>query len=113
MRHFKLDNQIFAYDADQEHLITPEMVEISDAELTILNEPPPKPVNLKLQGVEFAGVMCSATKEDMWGLSAVRSWVASGQDVAFEFDNGNVLTLSLANMAAFEAVWVPFRASFF
>ena len=67
----------------------------------------------KLVGVEFDGVMCSATKEDMWGLSSVQAWVRAGQSTDFNFDNGNTLTLTAANIDAFEAVWVPFRASFF
>jgi len=57
--------------------------------------------------------MCSATKEDMWGLNAIKEWVVAGNDVNFEFDNGNVLTLTKDNYSAFEAVWVPFRAGFF
>lgn len=67
----------------------------------------------KLAGVEFNGVMCSATKEDMWGLSSVQAWIRAGQSTDFKFDNGNTLTLTAANIDAFEAVWVPFRASFF
>lgn len=67
----------------------------------------------KLTGVEFDGVMCSATAEDMWGLSAVQGWIRAGQSTDFKFDNGNTLTLTAANIDAFEAVWVPFRASFF
>lgn len=67
----------------------------------------------KLTGVEFNGVMCSATSKDMWGLTSVEAWVASGNDVPFEFENGNVLLLTAANYSAFRAVWVPFRASFF
>lgn len=67
----------------------------------------------KYDGVEFSGVMCSATAEDMWGLNSVESWVASGQTVNFKFQNGNMLTLTAENMGAFKAVWIPFRASFF
>ncbi len=67
----------------------------------------------KLAGVEFDSVMCSATAEDMWGLSAVANWVRAGQSTPFKFDNGNVLVLTPDNIDAFEAVWVPFRASFF
>lgn len=67
----------------------------------------------KLTGVLFEGVMCSATKEDMWGLASVRSYVVAGNDTKFQFDNGNTLTLTLTNYAAFEAVWAPFRAGFF
>lgn len=80
----------------------------------VATEPlPPTKAELKLAGVEFAGVMCSATSRDMWGLNAVKEWILSGQAVPFEFDNGNVLVLTQANIAEFEAVWVPFRASFF
>jgi hypothetical protein len=67
----------------------------------------------KLTGVLFEGIMCSATKEDMWGLASVRPYVMAGNDTKFQFDNGNTLTLTLANYAAFEAVWTPFRAGFF
>lgn len=74
---------------------------------------PSGPVDQKLQGVEFEGVMCSATKEDMWGLSAVSPWIQSGNSTAFEFDNGNVLVLTPENYQEFYAVWASFRASFF
>lgn len=67
----------------------------------------------KLVGVEFEGVMCSATAEDMWGLSAIKEWVAAGQTANFKFENGNTLAITPENYAAFQAVWVPFRASFF
>jgi len=67
----------------------------------------------KLTGIEFEGVMCSATAEDMWGLSSIQGYVASGLSVPFKFNNGNVLLLTPSNMAAFQEVWVPFRASFF
>lgn len=67
----------------------------------------------KLIGVEFEGIMCSATSEDMWGLTSIKPWVESGNDVNFKFSNGNKLILTSANIAAFELVWSPFRASFF
>lgn len=67
----------------------------------------------KLEGVDFDGVMCSATSEDMWGLASIKDWIRAGQSTNFEFQNGNVLTLDSSNIDAFEAVWVPFRASFF
>jgi hypothetical protein len=67
----------------------------------------------KVAGVLFEGVLCSATAEDMWGLSSIQGYVASGMDVPFKFNNGNVLVLTPSNMAAFQEVWVPFRASFF
>ena len=68
----------------------------------------------KLTGIEFEGVMCSATAEDMFGLSSVKGYIAAGIDLpSFVFDNGNKLKLTQANIADFEAVWIPFRASFF
>lgn len=66
-----------------------------------------------LAGVEFEGVMCSATKEDMWGLSSVRDYILSGATIPFKFENQNTIILDSSNLPAFEAVWVPFRASFF
>ena len=73
----------------------------------------PVTTDLKLVGIEFEGVMCSATKEDMWGLSAIAPWIQSGNSTAFEFDNGNVLVLTPENYRAFYEVWASFRASFF
>ena len=67
----------------------------------------------KLAGVLFEGVLCSAEAEDMWGLSSIQGHVASGLSVPFKFNNGNVLVLTPSNMAAFQEVWVPFRAGFF
>lgn len=67
----------------------------------------------KRTGIQIFGVMCSATAEDMWGLAAVRSWVLAGNSTTFYFSNGNTLILTKDNIDAFEAVWVPFRASFF
>tara|TARA_R110002020_G_scaffold67718_4_gene177630 strand:- start:1686 stop:1847 length:162 start_codon:yes stop_codon:yes gene_type:complete len=37
--------------------------------------------------------------------------VLSGQNVDFQFVNGNVLELRSDNVAVFEAVWIPLRAS--
>ncbi len=71
----------------------------------------------KLEGIEFDGVMCSATKEDMWGLNSVHmAWkelgVSFGQ-TKFIFSNGNELVLSASNIQHFMSVWMPFRLSFF
>ena len=68
---------------------------------------------LKMIGIEFEGVMCSALSEDMWGLGSVKDWVKSGGETNFRFRNGNKLKLKPSNIEAFEAVWVPFRVSFF
>ena len=71
----------------------------------------------KLHGIEFEGVMCSATAADQAGLIAVLMAIqlqgASFQPTRFEFDNGNALAIHLGNFQAFTAVWLPFRQSFF
>lgn len=74
----------------------------------------------KLSGIEFEGVMCSATGQDQAGLMAVLNGIqlakTMGMDygtTGFVFENGSVLNLSAANAFAFAAVWVPFRKSFF
>ena len=79
-----------------------------------LADPSPEYVkHLKLTGIEFQGVMCSATKEDMWGLGSVEPVVRAGYPVDFNFDSGETLVLTPDNIDAFQAVWVPFRLSFF
>jgi hypothetical protein len=71
----------------------------------------------KLIGVEFEGVMCSATREDQNGLAAVMIGMqiqgALFQPTKFYFSNGNKLVLHLGNIQAFIATWMPFRQSFF
>lgn len=67
----------------------------------------------KLHGVEFDGVMCSATATDMFGLGAIKGYIEAGNSTRFYFDNGNNVLLTQANLASFEAVWIPFRQSFF
>lgn len=71
----------------------------------------------KLIGVEFDGVMCSATSQDQSGLTAVLLLIQM-QSVAFkptrfEFENGARLVISLSNYKAFADTWIPFRQSFF
>lgn len=66
-----------------------------------------------LAGVEFEGVMCSATAEDMWGLGSVVDWIRAGSTTNFKFGNGNILVLSPDNIDDFQVTWIPFRASFF
>ncbi len=68
---------------------------------------------LMLDGVEFNGVVCSLTAEDMWGLAAIKPYVTAGLSFNYHFENGNKLFLTPANMNAFEAVWLPARAAFF
>tara|TARA_R110000737_G_scaffold108221_6_gene140967 strand:+ start:15294 stop:15689 length:396 start_codon:yes stop_codon:yes gene_type:complete len=68
---------------------------------------------LKLSGVRFEGVLCSAEAEDMWGLSSLKEFIKSGNSTLFVFNNGNTLLLTPDNLSAFEAVWIPFRSGFF
>lgn len=68
----------------------------------------------KLAGVEFQGVMCSATESDQNGLLCMYPFIKSGQlSPNFNFENGNVLKLDSTNIDALLAVWSPFRESFF
>ncbi len=74
----------------------------------------------QLIGIEFNGVMCSATAEDQNGLSALLLKHALAKmtaqqlpDIHFRFENGNVLTLNSNNIEGLDAVWTPFRLSFF
>lgn len=104
-------------ESNRQYKLMMKEVDAGDAVILPYSEPEPTEAELKakakLEGVEFEGVMCSATSEDMWGLASIKEWIRAGQTTNFEFKNGNVLTLSNDNIDAFEAVWIPFRASFF
>lgn len=71
----------------------------------------------KMRGIEFEGVMCSATSADQAGLLAVLTSIqlegAAFEPTRFEFENGSALVIHLGNYAAFMALWRPFRKSFF
>jgi hypothetical protein len=71
----------------------------------------------KLIGVEFEGVMCSASSQDQAGLMAVLLSIqmqgAAFKPTQFEFENGSKLVISLGNYQQFITVWMPFRQSFF
>ena len=67
----------------------------------------------KILGVEFEGVMCSLCAEDQWGLASIRPYVLAGMPIRYEFKNGNKITLSTANIAAFEQTWLATRMAFF
>ena len=77
-------------------------------------EPTPDP---KMVGIEFEGVMCSATRDDQNGLVAViiahQLQKAAFQPTVFQFVNGNRLLITYENLPKFLAVWMPFRQSFF
>jgi len=74
----------------------------------------------KRAGIEILGVLCSATKDDQNGLTAIATGVTLARaasstfaDTAFQFSNGNSLTITDANFNSIYAAWVPFRQSFF
>ena len=74
----------------------------------------------KLTGVEILGVMCSATKADQMGLTAVgldySMTTAAGDifaDTKFSFQNGSTLVITNENFTSIYNLWVPFRRSFF
>jgi hypothetical protein len=74
----------------------------------------------KIEGIEILGVMCSATKEDQMGLTAVgldysMTTAAGGTFAAteFNFQNGSTLVVTSENFNAIYNLWVPFRRSFF
>ena len=95
-----------------------EAIDLTPEEIAALPPPPPTPTpDPKLVGIEFDGIMCSATANDQNGLVAVMMAIqlqgAAFQPTRFEFDNNNTLVISLANYQAFMAVWMPFRQSFF
>lgn len=94
----------------------PDDLRWNDGALTVEQPPTPTP-DPKLVGIEFDGIMCSATANDQNGLVAVMMAIqlqgAAFQPTRFEFDNGNTLVISLANYQDFMAVWMPFRQSFF
>lgn len=79
--------------------------------------PPPPPPDPKIVGVEFQGVMCSATRDDQNGLTSVLVvYQLEGQafqPTRFGFANGNSLVLTKDNLMPFLQVWKPFRQSFF
>lgn len=73
--------------------------------------------DLKMVGIQFDGVMCSATRDDQNGLMAVlmahQMQGAAFKPTAFVFANGETLVLTKDNVPAFTAAWMPFRQSFF
>lgn len=79
--------------------------------------PEPGLVDPKLVGVEFDGVMCSATGGDQNGLTAVLMTIqaqgAAFEPTRFSFENGSQLIITLQNCQALMDVWRPFRQSFF
>jgi len=74
----------------------------------------------KLKGIEILGVMCSATKEDQNGMLAIgfdkltntMAGTKMGSTV-MKFENGSELVVTDENFNAVDALWRPFRKSFF
>lgn len=122
MKHFKdpTTNMLFAYalDGSQDAYILPNLVAITDDEADEIRSALIQPnADPKFVGVEFDGVMCSTTRDDQDGLTAVMM-AYNMQSTAFPatkfyFANGNSLVLTKDNLQAFAAVWMPFRQSFF
>lgn len=121
MLHFKNPStgEVFAYESQDERdaFGLPELVEMSEAEVSAHFNPPPTPADPKWVGVEFEGVMCSATRDDQNGLTSVLVvYQLEGQafqPTRFSFANGNSLVLTKDNLMPFLQVWKPFRQSFF
>lgn len=116
--YLQLDNQYIPNEiANRFYAQALAQVEAGEAEILPYVEPEPNPEIVRkqamLKGVEFQGVMCSVTKEDMWGLASVKDYVYNGLEIAFNFENGNTLILNRGNIDEFEKVWAPFRGSFF
>ena len=78
---------------------------------------PVEEVDPKLTGIEFDGVMCSATRDDQNGIIAVvMAYQLQGdkfQPTEFYFVNGSKVLLTTKNIQQFLSVWMPFRQSFF
>ena len=74
----------------------------------------------KRRGIEILGVMCSATKEDQNGMLAIgfdkltntMAGTKMGSTV-MKFENGSELVVTDENFNAVDALWRPFRKSFF
>lgn len=75
---------------------------------------------LKMRGIEINGTMCSATRDDQNGLSAVAVGVTMARSAGrtfpatqFKFENGNSLVIDNDNFDMVYETWVTFRQSFF
>jgi hypothetical protein len=109
-----LEDDAYAY------LLPNGSVQITETEANAIreaNQPPAPPPDPKMVGIEFQGVMCSATMYDQNGLLAILTAYqlqgAAFQPTQFEFANGNSLVITKDNIQAFITIWMPFRQSFF
>lgn len=88
---------------------------LADGNKPLPADPPPPP-DPKMVGVDFDGVMCSATTDDAAGLLQVKAGIdliGTSFSTRFRFSNGGEIVLSASNFLIFMKVWVPFRQSFF
>ena len=97
-----------------------EALTVEDSEPVLNKSADEIAADSKLTGIEILGVMCSATKADQMGLTAVGldySMTTAGGgtfgSTKFEFANGNTLVITADNFATIYNLWVPFRRSFF
>ena len=115
----KLSDRVFLVDEEANTVdISRELVDKTDKEKKADKKDDQKPQ--KLAGVEINGIMCSATRSDQDGLTAVamgtlvaRAASTTFPDTLFEFDNGAELLITDANFDAYYAIWMPFRQSFY
>ena len=99
--------------------VIPKTDEVLAAELEAKNAA--ERAALKMSGIAFTDVtgantgtlMLSAMADDQFGLESVRRNVMAGLEFNYKFENGTVMVLNSANFDNLEAVWLPFRASFF
>lgn len=75
---------------------------------------------LKFAGVEIDGKLCSATRIDQNGLTAISVGVILARgagnefpDTLFEFENGAELLITDATFDSHYAIWTTFRQAFF
>jgi len=120
MKYYKnAQDELFIDPIVENHTSLTEITEQEFYDQLTINNSPPDPTVEELRkqammsGINFNDTMCSALKEDMWGLNAIKDFIIAGNSIPFEFMNGNTLLLTPENLSDFEAVWVPFRAGFF
>ena len=108
------ENHLAKWDGSSwiyEEIPTPEPGQVPEAEQAPVTPDP------KMNGIEFEGVMCSATLTDQSGLIAVlTAYNLQGEafhPTRFDFANGSKLVITKENILDFVAVWMPFRQGFF
>jgi len=97
-----------------------EALTVEDSAPTLAKSADEIASEIKLTGIEILGVMCSATKEDQNGMIAIgfdklTNTMAGTQmgSTTMEFENGSELVITDENFSEVDALWRPFRKSFF